>query len=269
MCSGNRDTHPKKDFARDLIMLICESFHMNMTFLTRFVLLSALATTSVTAATINFSSAVLTLETQISTIGTPLGAFYTTGTPLTVNGVDFTGVLSAFDTVNPTFSLSSGITVDVFHGGSVGRTDEANVYTLGSPGGNTGIIIDDFIFPNGHEGSALTFNQLAIGTPYEIQLFLTDTRLPFFAHLWSGTQVGAPALTLDTSTAAHVVTGTFTADSTSQTLTLRRDNNTNALDGSFGPGLNAFQLRTVPEPASAIFLALGGISLCLRRRSRS
>lgn len=63
-----------------------------------------------------------------------------------------------------------------------------------------------------------------------------------------------------TGNAGQFVTGTFTADATTQVVTLD--------SGTDGWQVNALQVRSVPEPSSSVML-LGGLGLLtmLRRRS--
>jgi hypothetical protein len=59
------------------------------------------------------------------------------------------------------------------------------------------------------------------------------------------------------------IKGTFTADSTSQSLQL-----SGALSATDGyPQINALQLRTIPEPSSALLGGLGLLALFRRRRA--
>ena len=60
-----------------------------------------------------------------------------------------------------------------------------------------------------------------------------------------------------------LMTGTFTADATTQDFTTSGFESTGV---SIGSQLNAITLYEVPEPSSAALLGLGGLALILRRR---
>jgi len=124
-------------------------------------------------------------------------------------------------------------------------------------------VLDSFAW-DGPNPKVLTLNNLIAGQDYQIQLFVSDDRgcCSGRTQLWSDSAtVGAGN---ETSTFAHTdstyVIGEFTADGS-------------GIQEIYGHGigqvqtaLNAYVLRTVPEPSSALLAGLGGLLLIRRRR---
>ena len=110
---------------------------------------------------------------------------------------------------------------------------------------------------------------LVAGNQYDIQLFYSDNR-GFAGASWgqnyddgAGNSVNLNANGANRH--GQHVTGTFTADGTTQTL---------SITGGGPPGephLNAYQIRGVPEPTTLVLAGLGLVSLGFvgRRRNRS
>ena len=118
-------------------------------------------------------------------------------------------------------------------------------------------------------GMTLTLGGLTNGTPYQVQVWANDSTgsLSGNAALNPKTIFTAGnTVTLDDNNLnaagglGQWVTGTFTADATSQNITITPD-------AGHLPVLNAFQLRVVPEPATLGLLLSGlGSALAARRR---
>lgn len=116
--------------------------------------------------------------------------------------------------------------------------------------------------------ATLTLNNLTVGTPYEIQVWVNDSR----GFDRSETVSGSPTLVFNTTLSdgglGQFVIGTFVADASSQLLTFSP-----ATDSSVAQ-INGLQLRSiaaVPEPSSLVILGSGGLGLLAygrRRRSR-
>ncbi|GAA5497435.1 hypothetical protein Rhal01_03631 [Rubritalea halochordaticola] len=67
----------------------------------------------------------------------------------------------------------------------------------------------------------------------------------------------------DTFWPARVIRGTFTADATTQQISIQTFN---VGGSSAGSQLNAYQLRAIPEPSSCAMIGLAGLGFILRRR---
>jgi hypothetical protein len=111
----------------------------------------------------------------------------------------------------------------------------------------------------------LALGGLTPGQSYAVQFWSNDSA--FLTNSLNGTiYTAGNAVTLDnnnTNTDGGVgqwVTGVFTADASTQVITL--ESSTPASDY---PALNAVQVRIVPEPSAALLL-LSGAALCVRRR---
>ena len=108
-----------------------------------------------------------------------------------------------------------------------------------------------------------TGNLLEIGQKYEIQLFFSDTRdastMARYVQLdgtYNSGAFGANGI---------VASGTFTADTTTQDITMSLFNGDNSNTAT--PQLQGYQLRAaVPEPSSIGLLGLGVSLLFLKRR---
>jgi hypothetical protein len=227
---------------------------------------------TVQAATITWGSSVNILNdpTQISTngtvhataIGSRTGGAGVTGASVTVNGVQF------FD--NLTIDAAFVSHNDVI-GGRTGLPNTAgdDYYDLLEAGDRDSSSID----------VPITFTGLTIGTPYEIQFWASDNANP----------VGDSAVVLNNgngsspnpATAGHAtvlyeatdggpgqfVIGTFTADATSQELLVRRWTNLTTTPTASNQNLiQAWQIRAIPEPSTALLGALGALALLRRRR---
>jgi predicted porin len=112
----------------------------------------------------------------------------------------------------------------------------------------------------------MTFGGLSLGQPYLFQWWANNARnTPVVV---SATATATNSVTLDTNLTdtdgglGQFVTGTFTADGTTQEIVLTGV-------GVANPIINAFQIRAVPEPATCVLalagLACGGYSMWRRR----
>ena len=101
--------------------------------------------------------------------------------------------------------------------------------------------------------STITLSGLTNGTQYQIQFFADSTG--------SNTQTISGSGSMNSLTGKYV-TGTFTADATSQVLTVAYTGSTNFAVA------NALTVGVVPEPATLALLGLGGLGVLLRRKRR-
>ncbi len=103
----------------------------------------------------------------------------------------------------------------------------------------------------------ITLTDLTIGVEYELQTF-------FGYNL--GTQLAmnvGDGITIQKTSSGTVengawITGTFIADATTQGFHSSYDANTRSF-------ISGYQLRSVPEPSSAVLIGLGGLALILHR----
>jgi hypothetical protein len=112
----------------------------------------------------------------------------------------------------------------------------------------------------------LTLNGLTNGSEYLFQGWVNASSVASGLSTASTTVTSGNAVTLDANVGnveggvGQFVTGTFTADATSQVITF---------SGSTGNPVNAFQLRAIPEPSSiALFVMAGGVGLLFASRRR-
>ncbi len=232
--------------------------------------LAALATLlggagGVKAAPINWGPATnITGDTDVSRAGTLLGAFNIGGPGVgstTVNGVTFTGLGLSGTSVtsgNFTFSLPTGWTGNNNEGGS-GSPPFSNLSAsyqtlLNSQAG-------DFSTP-----ATITISGLVPGHTYQFEWW-NDVGSGFPAYVTTATAGNSVSLLSNTSGGAfgglgQFAIGTFTADSTTETITF---------SGPVQDTLNGLEFRevtAVPEPTSLALLGLGGLGLAAWRRWR-
>jgi len=115
----------------------------------------------------------------------------------------------------------------------------------------------------------LTLGGLTIGTNYQVQFWVNDSSdndLASSTILTSGNMVSLEVNTTDApGGVGQWVTGTFTAVGATQTVNLTSSPQS-AMPLSV---LNAFQVRTVPEPTSCGLLGLGAVLIASHRRRRA
>ena len=233
-------------------------------FLAAGLLLVVISGTS-SAATVTLNSTPYTASTDVSTNGgLVVAAAAGDAADVTDNGVTFTADLTG--TV-----AGGGATVQYFGNPTISSStdDPANPD-----------LFDNHIFTNGGGDGSFNISGLIENTPYELQLFIGDTRSccnARFVHIWDeATAAGVPDLTLAATNDNNVVTGTFTtgAGETTQSLFISIDSDadeTNGIGfGGFDGHVNAFQLRNtaIPEPCSLALLGAAGLGLLTVRRSR-
>lgn len=198
------------------------------------------------------ASSVINTGTTVEAID----ASNTTGTR-TVNGVTFTRQETV---LSPSTKNPGGGTV-FFSGDTGDATLNAllNDADINNTGGVSG-------------SSTLSLTGLTSGQQYLVQLFMVDDR---YGNVQNAGGLDPRLVSVDgspdinyTRTAATSLVGTFTADAATQTVTIA-----STAAGASGPSyvvmVNAYQVRTIPEPASGVLLLLGcGALLMLPRRRR-
>ncbi|MGJ8695548.1 MAG: PEP-CTERM sorting domain-containing protein [Verrucomicrobiaceae bacterium] len=193
-------------------------------------------------------------SSDVSTNGTVVEAFNAvandqigTATNITVNGVTFTPTTSLLD-ADPKNAGGNDFSTTT-NGGD--PTYDELVSTLEYGGGGNLVTLN--------VGNGL----LGVNSTYEIQIWFSDTRAAQDSRVMTfGDGSGNDVLLNDAFSI-----GTFTADGTSQTLTL---NSEGAPGPNFGQAhISAYQIRlttAVPEPGSALLSGLAGLALLARRR---
>jgi hypothetical protein len=237
------------------------------------------------AATITWSSAIgitspgTNPTSDISTTGTAVAAldFGSTTTPITDNGVTFTGAVASATVANgnPLYYSATGASTDPivvgnypsqgsgeddYSGGSAPSTADSNYNTL----------LSRFIFGyNASDSFTVTFNGLTQGDTYQIQVLVEQENSGVDTN--GTTIVAGPTLYGNAGSGlGQYALGTFTADATlSQAFSYGQ-----AVSGTNPAEIDAIQIRqiaAVPEPATigAIFLGFAGTTLRRRRRTNS
>ncbi|MEI7908276.1 MAG: hypothetical protein WCK77_01440 [Verrucomicrobiota bacterium] len=216
-------------------------------------------------------------DTDVSTSGTAVAAFnFDAVSPTTVNGVSFTPVFDGLGATGYDVTAGSGAGQLELSGPRIYSGNEFGiswatpysgltpVYQALLTGGNYNDSLENASRPINFQIQGLT-----IGTNYQIQLWVNDSR-EYGASRNTTFTAGASSVTLDQNSSEDYgglgqwVLGSFTADATIQDFAATSSNSTN---------INAYQLRAigeisaVPEPASS--LAVTGLiasGLLLRRR---
>ena len=224
--------------------------------------LGGLALRSADAATITWGSATtISGTTDVNTEGTLFAASSFGSNSVTVNGV-------TFDAWSPVPSGTAGVTSGNF---TLLQPDTGfailNAFGSSAPP-FSGLpteyqnLLSDSIYSFGPGSSTVTVSGLTNGQEYSIQFWANDSRAAI-----SATQtVDGNTLDVNTTNAdggvGQWISGTFTADGTSQ--------NFNVSSGS-NNYYSAIQVRAVPEPSSLAGLGVIGIGLAavIRRRLRA
>jgi len=210
-------------------------------------------------------------DSDVSTAGSLLYAYNvgsSTVSAVTVNGVAF----SAYQF--PNNSTTQTITV-----GNVTMTESPDflaTYIVGSSSSpytglsaNYKTLLDEGGGAGAPNAVTMTFGSLSPGQQYLFQWWASNARNT--PVLTSVTASATNNVTLDTNLTntagglGQFVTGTFTADGTTQPIVLTGV-------GAGSPIINAFQIRAVPEPATCVMalagVACGGYAI-FRRRPRA
>jgi len=222
-----------------------------------------LGITPLQAAVITFGEAItISADTDVSTAGTFVAGINFSGADRTVNGVTFNNISTA------------GGNADITTSGIVNINDNAFDNSPGAPFNTLDaqyrLLLRGATFnpvsPTAQNG-VITLNNLVLQQEYQIQLFTHDNRgdTQSIANRTLNVSAGGNTVNLDLNVGnaaggvGQFVIGTFTADSTSQVINLNAP--TNGI-----VQFNAFQVRAIPEPSSAMLTGLGAIGLMLRRR---
>ena len=220
---------------------------------------------SASAAAISWSAQTFDNANQVSTTGTLVeaynlgnnGAGGATAT-VVVNGVSFLST-PADASVSPVVN-SPGTTFDA------GTHDPTVDVIVGLANADADALIDSLAFGGGGTNSLARVSGLNIGTEYIIQLIVAvrsnggNATYDFGHSTPSGDATEVYTLEDGPGNPVSIVTGTFTADETSQDFHVAISTATNF-------EASAYQLRLVPEPGSLALLGLGGLMVLRRRRS--
>ena len=203
-------------------------------------------------------------DTNVSTTGSLVAAFNMAGSAVTVNGVTFaafpvTGGTTTATSGNFTFNESPGFLVPWTSLGSASppfSNLSANYQTL----------LSSAISTSDNNALTLTISGLVLGQQYQFQWWLnasTNFTVGFGTTATSPNPVTLDSNTTDTNGGlGQFVIGTFFCGAPTQIITFT------GIDSSNAPTVDAFQLRAVPEPATATSLVLGFglLGLIARRR---
>lgn len=212
--------------------------------------LGGIAMRSADAATITWGSATTVLgDTDVNTEGTLFQAANFAGNTSTVNGVVFTAFSG---TSNGNIAINWGQEFATNFG-----SGQNPFFTLSSD-------YQELLRSGGIFATNVTISGLLIGTEYLIQYWANDSRIQGAGRTML---VGGVTLDLNDTDAnggvGQWVSGTFTADGSTQSFTLA--------DGTSHTYSNAMQVRVVPEPSTLAGLGIIGTGLAavIRRRLRA
>ena len=206
-------------------------------------------------------------DSDVSTDGTLVAAFNMNGPAVTVNGVTFASFMFTTNTTSATngnFTFTETSHILAVSGLGSGSTPFSNLSSSYQTLLSTALTTD--------ENNTLTLNisGLTIGQQYEFEFFLNGSNTAGNDNLRTIASAGN-SVTLDDNTTNAVggvgqyVIGTFTAAASNEFITF------NGTDTTQAPTVNAFELRSVPEPTTMSILIFGGALLgfarALRRKS--
>lgn len=217
-------------------------------------------------AAITFQSAVtVSSSSDVSTAGSLVQAL-SFAASTTVNGVGFSGpnvqAGSGSPYTNGIFEFNGATNLNDFAFGA-GSGNPWNTLTA-----NYQNLLSGGIFLGGLGGFGGSFtvnlNSLTVGQDYLVQFWVHDNRGGSIAlrnQEVEGGNVSAMDFNIsdEEGGVGQYVIGTFTASSSSESFRIIGDINS-------PPQLNAIQLRTIPEPSSALLSAAAAGLLVLRRR---
>ncbi len=193
----------------------------------------------VPAPTILWTAAPVTGPADVSTAGTLVGALNVGGSGIaqTVNGVNFAGdgagsAAIALGTATVQFNFDNSVNADF--------------WATAAPGGNVayGTALDSGRWVDTWTNGMVALNGLVVGRRYQVQLWITDTRVCCSNRLRSVDGVAT------VSNGSNVLRGVFTADAASKLITI---------DGAgFGPQLNLMQLRDLGQPLVTPAIPING-----------
>ena len=219
------------------------------------------------AAAITFGAAQNdTADTDVSTTGTLVAAYSVSGPAVTVNTVPFAAFpVSGASATNGNTTVATSTGTITNPGSAYGTPSSSSMSTNYKSILSAGSFEDFAPSPT----FTITFSGLTLGQQYKVQLWVNDSRGPAAGGFRTGTLSGPGAsnsvtLAYDVGNvsngAGQYALGTFTADAASQTVTFTGTSSQNDTQ------INAFQLRSIPEPTSLGLLGVGGLGLLARRR---
>lgn len=189
-------------------------------------------------------------DLAVSTNGTTIEAANfagSNGAPnVTINGIVFNGI-----------NFLTGGTPTNLTGLGYNNSQSGNGETSG---GNIDLLFDTIGFFSGQGVTTGNLSGLTPGEQYEVQFFLSH--LPTATRSQQIDDGEGNSIVMQNANPSQAVTGTFTADATTQFV--RFDN----LDAG-SQLLSGYQLRQlgqIPEPTSIALLALGGLLVIRRKR---
>jgi len=209
----------------------------------------------------------ITGDSNVSTLGAFISAGNAGGLATTVNGVTFAaytfGGSNTFDAAAPSPTFGGG-SANPWNGLS---TNYKNLLGAGL-----------YETTPGSTSASLTLSGLTINQTYLVQFWVDDSRddivnVSRWTRFLTVTGDSSTSSALDYNVQNQLgglgqyVTGTFIADATSVAFTFQAGNTDGS--GTAAVQLNAWQLRAIPEPSSALLLVAGsGACFFLRNRRR-
>ena len=181
-------------------------------------------------------------DADVSTAGTPVFAYDWAGSAQTINGVAFT-------------AASSGATMGGFGGVHTTAFGSASAPFVNLSAAYKAVLVGSIY--TGASACTVTLNSLTPGRQYQIQLWVNDARALGLGYARTETVTTGGGNTVTLSYPGNVdgapgqyTIGTFTADASSQVITLL---------GNSATQVNALQLRDLsPQPNVGYWNGLGG-----------